>query len=481
MASILETFYIMFKSNSSELKKGTHEAKESTDKLKDSLKRAHEFSEKLGDKFLELASIFSEALLSFTSAEAVLENLKQTQEYTNQLFELGEQLNVSSEELDAWGNAVKETGGNLQSLSSTLRGLDRNLAQNSLRGPNQFTALLARVGVSVRDANGHIRDSLSLLPELASVFQRLGKTQSKEFGIELGLDPATILLLQKGRAEVEKAVQKQRELGVATEESTKISHEFSDEWNNTANAFRKVFELANDKVLPVFTEFLKKLQEVAVFMQKHPVELATALGAIAGIIVGALVPAIGLLLPLIVGVIGAISPWMIVFAAVGAAIGFFYDKIQGSEILEFFHKRLQKIEHRIGVLIELAKEVGHAFSEAADYVTEKWEKVVNAVDKVVNKFENAKNKFKSYFGAGTLDVEAGQQAIAQSANAPIASQSSSILNSFQNSQKSNKIYTGPITIQTQATDANGIASDFVSVLNDHYRQAINQHNDGVVI
>ena len=76
-------------------------------------------------------------------------------------------------------------------------------------------------------------------------------------------------------------------------------------------------------------------------------------------------------------------------------------------------------------------------------------------------------------GAGkkALDV-AGKSAIG-------AQTSNSIANSNKSINKTTTVQTGPITIQTQATDAQGVAGALGSNLNDQMRQASSSFDDGV--
>jgi hypothetical protein len=79
-------------------------------------------------------------------------------------------------------------------------------------------------------------------------------------------------------------------------------------------------------------------------------------------------------------------------------------------------------------------------------------------------------------------LEKGKSAINTASNSPIAAQTSgSIANSFKSSARNTSVQTGDIIVQTQATDAEGIAREVGGSLNSQMRAAVDNFDDGVLI
>ena len=77
------------------------------------------------------------------------------------------------------------------------------------------------------------------------------------------------------------------------------------------------------------------------------------------------------------------------------------------------------------------------------------------------------------------DIDFGQKQIEFASSTPVGVfGNSSILGSTNNSNRSTNVYTGPITITTNATDSQEIATSFVTSMQDMFRQATNQWVDG---
>ena len=76
----------------------------------------------------------------------------------------------------------------------------------------------------------------------------------------MGLDQATILLLQSGRGEVDKLVERQRALGVATAEDAAIAATFNDAMDDLGQVFGSLTRNVGAYLLPAFTAILKGVE-----------------------------------------------------------------------------------------------------------------------------------------------------------------------------------------------------------------------------
>lgn len=248
--SILETFYIMFKSDASNVKKGAEEAKKATTSLESSLKNIDKTSEHAGQSFLNLARSASSVLGAFVSTGALFSNFQGTINAVKELGNVSRELNVNVETLDAWGHAVQKTGGTARGFQSSLKSL--SLALNS-------TAEVA----------------LQSLPAMAESFGKMNNAQANRYGASLGLDQATIYLLQKGRREVEETIKKQKELGLVTKEEVEATRKYDDALYNLGRVMGSV---RRELVMP----YLPNLQKVFDYLLKHKGLIEGAMIGISG-------------------------------------------------------------------------------------------------------------------------------------------------------------------------------------------------------
>ena len=190
--AILDTFYLLFKSDTSDLKKGAEEAERVTKKLDSSLQQVGKQTEHIGGSFLSMAKSAKAFLLSAIPAGFAAAGIHSVLEFGVELSKTSRLLNVNVEDLNAWNKAVELSGGSAQQFEGTL------------------VSLAEKFGTSSEVV-------LKLLPKYADALSKLNPSRAQQIGKNLGLDESTILLLQHGRREVEAMIKSQKELGAVTQ------------------------------------------------------------------------------------------------------------------------------------------------------------------------------------------------------------------------------------------------------------------------
>lgn len=545
--SILEKFYILFEADASNVKKGSDEAKKSVDTLQTSLNSTNASSQKLGSSFVQLMKQASGAFLAFASVGGVVAGVKSFANAADNIGKLSRSLNVNVEDLEAWGSQVKMAGGSVESFQQTAKTVTASLADFATKGTSRAAPFFKELGVRMTDAKGNARSFIDVLPEIASAFEKLGKSQSFGIGQKMGLDEGTIMLLQKGRKEVEESIKQQRELGIFNKRNTQISEDFNDQVFKTKLIFQGLFAKISELVLPVLTALGRGFESAFRFFKQNPELVEGALIAIAGILTARLLPA---LIRTAAASIAAFAPFYAMAAVLGivaAAFALIYDDIQhylagnnsvigelskkwpivgdivrtlvaefklfwdvvkafGNLLLDLFTdplnawdnfkkaigKGVEEFLNKFPWVKESIKSIGAAFGEVGEFIKGIWDSIISvikgaidiilgAVDKVVGVYK----KVKGFFGGGddktSKSVESGKNAIALASSSPIASQSvNSIVSSSRALSKHTAVNVGEVNINTQATDAQGIATAFGQSFDQQLKQAINNFDDGVL-
>ncbi len=412
--NIIEQFYILFKSDASDVKRGADEAKKATNDLDKSIRNTTQDTERSGKAFLQLVRAASAFLGVGVAAHKVLTGITQANDYALKLGDASRALGVNASELDAWGNAVKRTGGTVEGFQASLKALSQHF------------------GASATVA-------LAVLPKLADTFQRLGNFRAMQYGKMLGLDEATIMLLQQGRREVEDVIRRQKELGTVTQVNIEDSRKYRNAQNELDTAFRTLYMTLAHEVIPIFTEAYKRITPLIEYFVRHK---DLVIGAFIGIGAAAAV----LAAPFVVANAAVIT----LSAGIAALIGLF------ALLFEDFKYFEQNKPSFLGSIKgdTVGKSIvkgGNAFGFLRPHETD-------ALDKLVN---TARNLMISAEGS------------------PLASQTSVSTFAQSSFARNATINTGPINIHTQATDAVGVAAGIGKGLEVHLDQTANTFSDGV--
>jgi plasmid maintenance system antidote protein VapI len=433
--SILETFYILFKSDASEVKKGAVDAKKSTEDLNSSLKNVNESSNAVGEAFLNMGRSLAGIATGLLTVRSILGNIKEAYAYTLQINQLSNALNVNGGDLDAWGAAVARNGGSLEGFANSIGALAKHL-------------------------NITNQSAVELLPRLATVFQKIGPDKALRFGSSIGLDTQMIQLLLKGRKSLEETIEKERQLGAVTKENQAIAQQFHAAWFDVSRSFQSIWIQVASRVLPIIAEIADKFTEFAKYLKQHSDLVTAALGLLATAAGIAAVAFIVLNLPIVL--------LLATLAALTAAFAIVYE-----DVAQF----LRGNKSLIGYLLEKWPVVGDVITGVFDGIRKSIELVLHAYNKIKG-FITGNNPDNDI----SFNSELVKKNINEMAENPIGYQSPSIFGSGlnDNSNRSASIQTGPITINTQATDGEGVGNALSRGLRDQLRQATGTFDDGVV-
>jgi hypothetical protein len=456
--SVLKTFSILFDTD----------AKKTEQEISGSLKR--------------MTSNVLTSIGVMASFGAIAHQVFAATDYADNLNDFTTALDLNIEEVDAWGQAVKMSGGNNEEFRNTVGTLARDMAAFAATGRGRVAPFFKELGIHMTDAHGKARDVMQILPELADKFQGLTKQESFGLGQKLGLDQGTIMLLQSGRRAVSDLVKEQKELGVVTQSQADVAAKFNDEMDNTSHAFRTLFMAVGGEVLPILTDFLKLIQKGSMWIKEH-VQILKPLGEV--ITIGLGVYGVGALLAfakasraaavaaegaaVAEGAMGA-PLWLTIAAltAFGVALAVVMDDInvwtQGGE--SFIGKWVGSFQEFEDFVFPIVDKLAEKFK----YLTGLWATLKEGVSMGVGDFVD--------FNKSALSI--GKSMLGIASNSLIGSQtSSSIVNGGSSSNSSSTVNVSKIEVKTQATDANGIAKGIGGALTEHMAQTAAAFDNGV--
>lgn len=485
--SLLTTFGILFETDAEKAKREIDDVDKSLSNTESTANDTADSFDELGGAVDESANSFfglSDGLVSAAAGLVVVTGLfagiTSQALATDEIGKFTETLGLSIEETGAWGEAVKRMGGDASAFRGTLEGLNDQLTNISIDGGGQISETFARLGINAVGAGGKIKSAFEVLPELADSFEKLSRSESAAFGKKLGLDQGTILLLQQGRVAVEELVLKQKSLGVATKEDAAAAAEFNDALADSQQSFTHLFTTAGTTILPLLTTMMKGFDAVASWMGDNKT-------LVAGFFIGAAAAISYIYLPAILSAAAAtlvaMAPFLLIGAAIAAVgVGFallYEDVVAYLGGQESFIGDLAKKYEWFGDIVE---GVVNGIKSSFNSLTELFDDVMNSIPDIAGAFGDAFGDAKSFLGFGDDEINANLDKALKVTGAidsnPLNGQTSaSIVNSQQSSNRVNNVTMGATTVNTQATDADGVASAIGANLNNQVSMAIAQFDD----
>tara|TARA_R110001606_G_scaffold141321_2_gene280493 strand:- start:21347 stop:22993 length:1647 start_codon:yes stop_codon:yes gene_type:complete len=400
--AIAESFLYLFQADTSSLIKGEKEAEEQNKKLDAGLKATDKTANTIAGSFGTLIATAGGALTALLSFAALSKGISQTSDYIDNLAKTAEMYGENVNALASYQEVVVKAGGSVSGFQGIVKSLNGSFNEFVTTGNTGILPYMQRLGISMIDSNGKAKSVLDTLPELADAFSHMSKEESAGIGQKLGLDEATIRLLQEGRIEVEKQVSAQKKLFSITKEQSDIFQKFNDRVSDSKTAFRGLFVTLGAEILPVVGYLLSKLQDGVQLMTKHK-------DLMNGIFIGLGVAITAYALPAMISFaivsVTAFAPFYLIGAVVAGLIvtfGILYEDIAAflngsSSAFGDLLKWLGFSNEEIQAIRDTIKALGSAISNAlrfAIYFIQEFSKLaIKVAGDVLNAFKPLLNFF----------------------------------------------------------------------------------------
>lgn len=346
--------------------------------------------------------------------------------YADDLNTLSAQTGISAEDLQKMQYAADRVDVDVDTIAGAMSKMRKSMVSDSGASAEAF----ARIGVSVRDSSGQLRDSSTVFYEVLQGLSRVGnETERDALAMDIFGRSADQLagIVDDGGAALKALGQEAEDMGLILDEQTLGSlNAFNDQLDQLkAQATAEIVSAgasALEALSPILETIIGAVSRILQFIGDLDPKLITAIATIAAIvaaispvasIIGTISGAIAKFLtylPAIKAAFAAVSafvaanPLVLIGVAVGAlvaAIITHWDKIK--PILAEVWEKIKDVATKVADVIKGAIEkVQAAFQAVKDFFVGIWETIkeaakekINAIIGFVNKGIEAINKFTS--------------------------------------------------------------------------------------
>lgn len=436
--SLLETFFIKFQSDG--LKEISAETEGTTQK-----------ADKMGNSFVSMSNKVLKALAPVAGLTALLNRSLAFASLGEEMSFLAQNTGMAVEKFQALAIAAENYGGTAEGIAGSMQGLNANLNNMRLgKGGGGVEDAAVTYGINLYGANG-LATADELLMNVAKRFESLNQTQQIDLGQRLGLDEGTIRLLQTGVANVQAELERGRKYSLFSAEDVENSRKFERTMRDIKLGLAQIFGVVARSLLPAFTWVGDKVSRFIDLINGNASFIKGFFLALSAILTVLAIKSGLAFLPFI----GAIA----LITAVSAAIGLLID-----DIVNFW----QGNESLLGTFIEAVKNV---FTALWNFLKEGFNSVLEwlkgtKVGKLFGLSEEKENPEQANMAEAKRKLELTQTPWA---SVPQGSVSTSYANTNQSVRVDN------VTINTRATDAQGIADSFSNIFQTTMQNSATSH------
>lgn len=361
--SILETFFILFKTDADQAAKDIGKVDDASDRAAAGLVKMDAAATSVGASFKTMAAAIIGPLLTLATSGAALNIAVARAAEVRELDQFSSKLNSSISDVDAFQRAVKGMGGEtaaaLDSLSKIAEKVNEAFSDAESGARKDFKAW----GLTFKDAKGDALGASDAMLELAKNLEGVSRAEAlariKKLGVE---DAASIDLLLRGRAALEEKIRAEKDLGVVTKEQAENVRRYYGELGRAQNALTSIGNQILTTLIPVMIKGTQVLADFAGWVSKNGTLVAGFFIGVAGVLTAVYLPAIT---AAAAATLAATWPFIAIgaaIAAIGAIVALVYE-----DIVMFLNGQpslIGKLAEKYEWVAAVIKEIGVAWDVA---------------------------------------------------------------------------------------------------------------------
>lgn len=195
----------------------------------------------------------------------VASSLSSFVEYSTGVGDLAAKIGASAQDLQKFQYAALMSGSSGEDLAGAVEILGKNLGQVASGKNKAIPEMFKQLGVSLYDANGHLKTATELLPEIANCM-RSQETATQKSYIATTLfgksGQGLIQMLEQGSEGLNELANDAEHLGIVLEDDVlDVAGEYDNAMNRLQTSLQGVQFAIAQKVLPVLTPLVESLTE----------------------------------------------------------------------------------------------------------------------------------------------------------------------------------------------------------------------------
>lgn len=461
---ILDVFTILFEADTSKAKGGVDDTRRTTDELVESMKDADKQAGKTSSSMAGFAAKALGALGAVMSVGQAISGAIGRAEDIAAIERTSNALGVAIEDVAAFGGAMERLGGDAQGARDSLTDMAESIGEALQDVESGRAKTFDALGVSLRDVDGDSIGAIEGMMRLADAVQGMSEGEAvfriKELGIT---DNRTVEAILKGRKELERLMAVQKAANPLTKEQVERAKQLNSVlggWRNSVNGAASQFF---DMLIPALTKVIQWLTVIVDWAGEHKDFVVGFFIAIAGVVAAIYLPA---MIAAAAATLAATWPIIAIGAAIAAAAVAFaliYDDIMNfidgnDSMIGNMMEKYPMIKTLVMGIVDAFKFMGDVVSAVFTSLVTGFQQVIDFISAGIGQIASGISSVAGFLGiGGDVDVSgANSQMAAASANPMNAVSSNAISNSSNTSSETN-VQVGQVTVQTQATDSQGIS------------------------
>lgn len=167
-------------------------------------------------------------------------------------------LNQTTQELTQWRGAARLAGGSAEAFDASIKALSQDLNQFTLTGESQVIGYFRSLGVAIEGSDGKLRKMTDIMFDAAKAVERFGDPAKAGAVMRMiGIDEGTINLLMRGEAAMRKLLDESKRLADLTPEQADNAAKLAKAWERMTIAAENFGRTIRDLLTPSLLDLIR--------------------------------------------------------------------------------------------------------------------------------------------------------------------------------------------------------------------------------
>lgn len=303
------------------------------------------------------------ALGGLAAVKGALSDYAQT---VGEIEKTSDMLGMSMEAWQGWAYAAQQAGLEAEDVRDRLMDLGDWMLDLNVNDSGPLKDFAEKTKTSFKDAKGATVSMEEGLLRLADAAQKMDRQTATSWLQQIGFDEKSTPLILKGRKAIEEYIRTGKEQALYSKRDAENARRMRQAWQGVVTAYKAVSGAVLRALGPAFDVLADKLTSLAAWVRENETSLVIVLGAVASVITVALTPALWGMATAAAAALWPFAPLILAALALGVALDDLWAFASGGNSV------LENLLRRFGMTDESIERLRGSVRAAIGFFRDLW-------------------------------------------------------------------------------------------------------------
>lgn len=313
-----------------------------------------------------LLGVLGKVALALGGLAAIQGTISDYVQSVAEIEKTSDMLGMSMEAWQGWAYAAQQAGLEAEDVRDRLMDLGDWMLDLNVNDSGPLKDFAEKTKTSFKDAKGATVSMEEGLLRLADAAQKMDRQTATSWLQQIGFDEKSTPLILKGRKAIEEYIRTGKEQALYSKRDAENARRMRQAWQGVVTAYKAVSGAVLRALGPAFDVLADKLTSLAAWVRENETSLVIVLGAVASVITVALTPALWGMATAAAAALWPFAPLILAALALGVALDDLWAFASGGNSV------LENLLRRFGMTDESIERLRGSVRAAIGFFRDLW-------------------------------------------------------------------------------------------------------------